>query len=132
MFSFCMYCCTTRCTAITIALFSTFMILFAGALIYLDTRLMHSEVWMLMTMPDDENAQNSSSASDIETVRKAVFWGIIALAGSTILIGGLGIVNARFKTCCTIGCYSFLTLFMYIVLGALGALILAVTIASHR
>jgi hypothetical protein len=49
---------------------------------------------------------------NVNAMKLGVFWGIISLCGVTILTGILGFFTARYKSCCTISFFSFLTLIL--------------------
>ncbi len=68
----------------------------------------------------------------MQNIMNIVFFGIIACCIVTILVGILGILTGKYKTCCTIGLFSFCSFFMSIVFLAVGCLILLVTIASAK
>ncbi len=53
------------------------------------------------------------------------------MCGLAILVGVLGIVNAKYKNFCTISSYAFFTLLLTLLFLGLGAIILTVTIAAH-
>ena len=68
----------------------------------------------------------------MKRIMDIVFYGIIAGCVITILVGVLGILTAKYKTCCTIGLFSFCSFFMSVMLLAVGCLILLVTIAASQ
>ena len=126
MFSFCMYCCKERCVAITISLFSILYIMTSSAAVYfMKSTRDGSYVWDLQDDPQN--------GSDVHTIKLTVFWGVISLCGLAMLTGILGVVTAiKFKNCCTISLYSFLTLFLTLAFLLIGGLLMTVTVAANR
>ena len=124
MFSFCMYCFSQRCAAITISFFSALLILASGATVYLMVRMKEdSGVWDLQSDPE--------TGKEMQAMKLGVFWGIISLCGVSILTGTLGFLTARFKSCCTISFFSFFTLILTFLFLVAGGVLLTVTIAAR-
>jgi hypothetical protein len=79
-----------------------------------------------------EPETEQSSTASIDEIKSIITYGIIALSAFTILVGFLGLLTARYKTCCAIGSYSFLTLILFVVYLGVGAILLCVTIAANQ
>jgi len=127
MLCFFMGLCKIRCVTVTLYVFSILFMVFAAATIYLTTRLSDSQVWQLQSNPESDLDENQAK---MQTIMDIVYYGIIAGSAFTILVGCLGILTGRYKTCCTIGLFSFFSFLMSLMLLAVGVLILLVTIAS--
>ena len=128
MFCFCMPCFPLRCASVTLILFSVLSIITASVTIYFATRLNTSLVWNLQSSP---NTDLSDSKDYINTIKPIVVWGIIGLSILTIVaVGILGIITARYKSCCAIGTFAFCSLITWLAYWGIGALLLLVTIGS--
>ena len=125
MFSFCMYCFSQRCSAITISIFCIILMLTSGATMYLMYRMKEDSggLWDVQTDPE--------TGQDMDTMKLGVFWGIISLCSSAILTSVLGFFTANKKSCCTISFFSFLTLILTVIFLLTGGVILTVTIAAN-
>lgn len=66
----------------------------------------------------------------MDNIRITVYAGIMAICATAILTGGLGIMTARYKSCCSIGLFSFFSFTLSILFVGLGIIIFIVTIAS--
>ena len=66
------------------------------------------------------------------SIKLIVYWGLIGICGAAILIGFLGLITARAKSCCTISLFSFLTLIGFVAFLLIGGLLTAVTIAADN
>ena len=85
-----------------------------------------------MTSPEDDMSNpNQTLQDEMDYIKKVVFWGLITSCGLTIFVGALGIITARFKTCCSIGLFSFFSFVMSLIFFGMGVLILIVSIASN-
>lgn len=84
-------------------------------------------MWKLYTDPESEL---SDEQNKMEEIKDIVYYGIIAVCAFTVVVAILGILTARYKQCCTIGLFSFLSLIVSVILIALGIIILLVSIAS--
>ena len=128
MFCFCMPCFPLKCASVTLVVFSVLSMITASVTIYLATRLNSSQVWNLQSSSESEL---SDSSDYINTVKPIVFWGIIGLCIMTIVtVGILGILTAKYKSCCAIGSFAFFSLISWVAYWGIGTLLILVTIAS--
>ena len=68
----------------------------------------------------------------MDMIKLIIFYGIMGMCSLGVLTGFLGLITAKYKTCCAIGTYSFLTFFLTILFIGLGGLMLCVNIASVK
>lgn len=60
-----------------------------------------------------------------------IFYGILGMCSFAVLVGMLGLINAKYKNFCSISLYAFFTLVLSFLFMGLGAILMTVTIASY-
>lgn len=57
---------------------------------------------------------------------------ILAMGSFSVVVGALGVLTSRAKSCFSVGLFSFMSFIGFVVFISFGGLLLSVDIASHK
>ena len=138
-FCFCCPCCKGRgCFGIIIASLSILSIVFGIISLFLTTRVHSSELYSLIQI--QQSGSNSTLAQPgqgpppmpSDKPKQGMYYGLIGLTLSTILVGIIGIIAARARKWPITMTYGFLSLVSFLAFLISGGVILSSTIASRK
>ena len=138
-FCFCFPCCKGRgCCGVIIASLSILSIVFGIISLFLTTRVHSSELYSLIQI--QQSGGNSTLAQPgqppppmpSDKPKQGIYYGLLGLTLSTILVGIIGIIAARARKCLITMTYGFLSFVSFLAFLISGAVILSSTIGSRK
>ena len=106
--------------------YSSLSLLFGLITLILTFYVKQTEIWNLQAHPTNYSLSQFEWMEDVAKLKNITFFLLIGFASMSIVIGLLGLLQARFKKCCLLGCLSFQSLMFTVGTTAFGVLLVMV------